>query len=68
MFDDDISPEMREMVENMERKKKINSERLMELLQRIHRIDQICKKEAWLESSAEVQQLTQIAQLLHYCQ
>lgn len=44
MFDDDISPEMREMVENMERKKKINSERLMELLQRIHRIDQICKK------------------------
>lgn len=44
VFDEDLGPEAREMVESVERKKKSNGQRLIDILQRVHRLDEICKK------------------------
>ncbi|CAI2350858.1 unnamed protein product [Caenorhabditis sp. 36 PRJEB53466] len=63
VFDEDLSAEVREMMANVESKKKSNGQRLMDLLQRVHRLDEICKKEGWPDSS-EVQQLMQLGELL----
>ncbi|EGT46487.1 hypothetical protein CAEBREN_06261 [Caenorhabditis brenneri] len=64
IFDEVLGSEMRQMVEAVELKKKTNEQRLMGILQRIHRLDEICKKEHWPDATAEVQQLMEISTLL----
>ena len=45
VFDDpEIGVEMHQMLERIETKKKANSQRLMDLIERMQRLDDICKK------------------------
>ncbi|KAF1759325.1 hypothetical protein GCK72_015790 [Caenorhabditis remanei] len=66
VFDDpEIGVEMHQMLERIETKKKANSQRLMDLIERMQRLDDICKKTGWHDhSTAEVQQLLQLGAIL----
>ncbi|UMM30859.1 hypothetical protein L5515_012573 [Caenorhabditis briggsae] len=62
--DEDGGAEMQRMVEIMEKKKKENGQRLMDLLARMHRFNDYCKKEGWLSTNPEIQELLQIGAIL----
>ncbi|CAP21121.1 Protein CBG24536, partial [Caenorhabditis briggsae] len=62
--DEDGGAEMQRMVEIMEKKKKENGQRLMDLLARMHRFNDYCKKEGWLSTNSEIQELLQIGAIL----
>uniref|UniRef100_A0A1I7UZ09 ABC2_membrane domain-containing protein n=1 Tax=Caenorhabditis tropicalis TaxID=1561998 RepID=A0A1I7UZ09_9PELO len=57
-------PEMRELVERVEMKRKTNGQRLMDILSRIHRFDEIRKKAHWQVDTTEIDELVQFGAIL----